>query len=146
MSVPSRASTFIRKMEGCELTAYQDKGGTWTIGWGRTKGVMVGDTCTQDEADTWLVEDMVEATIAVERLTVPLTESMRAAFISFAYNIGTTKFLGSDAYKAAVLRKYLDVPKHLLDWRLLNGTPNLGLVRRRLAEGILFLEDGVPNV
>ena len=40
--------------EGCRLTAYQDSGGVWTIGYGHTAGVYAGKTCTEAQAEAWL--------------------------------------------------------------------------------------------
>jgi lysozyme len=143
-AVINRAAACIQVHEGCRLTAYQDGGGVWTIGWGHTRGVGKGDTCSQAEADAWLTKDMDDAVKGVASLPVPLTGSMRAALISLVYNIGWTRFSMSDTHMAVVGRKYLDVPKHMIGWRLIDGEPSLGLLRRRLAEATLFLADGLP--
>jgi lysozyme len=46
----------IKREESCRLSAYYDSNGVPTIGWGRAdRGVYIGMTCTQDEADEWLL-------------------------------------------------------------------------------------------
>jgi lysozyme len=51
--------------ESCKLTAYLDTGGVPTIGYGHTKGVKLGMTCTQEQAEQWLREDVAAAQAAV---------------------------------------------------------------------------------
>lgn len=46
----------IQREESCRLYAYKDSKGIWTIAWGRADaGVHPGMTCTQAEADSWLL-------------------------------------------------------------------------------------------
>jgi lysozyme len=54
--------SIIRESEGFRNQAYKDTGGVWTIGYGTIKysnGVTVkqGDTCTQGQANLWLMND-----------------------------------------------------------------------------------------
>ena len=39
MNISQEGIALIKKFEGCELKAYQDSVGVWTIGFGHTKGV-----------------------------------------------------------------------------------------------------------
>jgi GH24 family phage-related lysozyme (muramidase) len=57
----------MERFEGCRLAAYQDVGSVWTIGYGRTRGVHSGMTCTQAQAEAWLQQDVREAESAVNR-------------------------------------------------------------------------------
>ena len=50
--------SLIKKFEGCELQAYQCSANVWTIGYGHTRGVNEGDSCTQQDADNMLVDDL----------------------------------------------------------------------------------------
>ena len=52
--------SLIKSFEGCELTAYRCSANVPTIGFGHTAGVSDGDTCTQEEAETMLAEDLEE--------------------------------------------------------------------------------------
>jgi len=56
------ARDLIKKWEGCKLKAYLDGGGVPTIGYGHIKGIQLGDTCTQAQADAWLDEENVTLT------------------------------------------------------------------------------------
>ena len=58
----------IARSEGCRLKAYRCPAGVPTIGWGHTRGVKMGDTCTQEQADAWFLEDLSEFTEGVRRL------------------------------------------------------------------------------
>ena len=60
MNISQEGIALIKKFEGCELKAYQDSVGVWTIGFGHTKGVREGDEITQDMAETMLEEEMPE--------------------------------------------------------------------------------------
>ncbi|MBF9232143.1 lysozyme [Microvirga alba] len=47
-------------------------------------------TCTEEQAEAWLLEDPAQAELAVERgVKVPLTGSQYATLVSFTLNIGT---------------------------------------------------------
>ena len=50
MNISQEGIALIKKFEGCELEAYQDSVGVWTIGYGHTKSVKEGDKINQDEA------------------------------------------------------------------------------------------------
>jgi lysozyme len=98
--VTDQAIGLIKGFEGLHLKAYPDpaselaktgkgKGDPWTIGYGHTKGVKPGDTCTLDQANAWLREDVDEAADIVRAaVQVPLTAGEFAALVSLAYNLG----------------------------------------------------------
>lgn len=135
----------IKRFEGCRLRAYEDGGGTWTIGWGHTHLVVRDDTCTQPQADAWLEEDATEAWYVVKRLVeVPITAGMKDALTSFVFNLGAKRFADSTLLRRLNLGEYLYVPEELCKWKMVKRTPSLGLSRRRVAEAARFLEDGLP--
>lgn len=75
--------------EGLRLKAYRCPAGVWTIGWGETEGVRPGDTCTKEQADRWLLEDVTDRAKAVRRMcAVEPSENELGALVSLAYNIG----------------------------------------------------------
>jgi len=79
----------IARSESCRLTAYRCPAGVPTIGWGRTRGVRMGDTCTQAQADHWLLEDIAEAAEGVRsKLARDASPNELGAMVSLAYNIG----------------------------------------------------------
>src|SRR5579864_4739110 len=88
VTVNQLASALIASFEGCRLTAYQDTGGVWTIGFGHTQDVAEGMTITQDQADEFLIADSAPLFKAVESITSPLAA---AALVSFGYNVGIGK-------------------------------------------------------
>jgi lysozyme len=75
--------------EGFRNSAYQDTGGVWTIGYGHTKGVYQNMTCTQPQAQQWLVEDVQEAEGYVKQyVTRTLQQGEFDALVDFTYNEG----------------------------------------------------------
>ena len=100
--IPMAAVAEIAESEGLRLVAYRCPAGVWTIGWGETDGVRPGDTCTKEDADRWLCEDLTERTRAVRDLcTVEPGPNELGALVSLAYNVG----LGGLA-KSTVLRAH----------------------------------------
>ena len=148
MKTSARGIEFIQGWESLALSAYADSGGTLTIGYGHTAGVCEGDTCTVPQADAWLVEDLAWAEDAVNELVaVPLTQSMFDACVSFTYNVGRSAFAESTALRVLNQGGYLDYltagGEHFIDWWHTEGS-ELGLLRRRAAELVLYLENDVP--
>jgi lysozyme len=68
MKISQEGVALIKKFEGCELDAYQDSVGVWTIGYGHTKEVKEGDKINKDEAEHLLQEEMPEYEGYIENL------------------------------------------------------------------------------
>src|SRR5258708_4127462 len=82
--------------EGCRLVAYKDSGGVFTIGYGHTAHVYEGMTCTQEQAECWLMQDTQTAEAMVNRLAhVKLTQGEFDALVDLCFNIGGTRFANS---------------------------------------------------
>lgn len=129
----------IKRWEGLRLKAYQDQAGVWTIGYGHTRGVQAGDTCTEEQAEAWLREDLAEAEAAVRRLvTVPLSGTQYGALVSFTYNLGQGNLQRSTLLKRLNAGEYAAVPGELAKWNKVRQGGKLvvsdGLVNRRAAE------------
>jgi lysozyme len=132
----------IKKWEQCKLEAYQDVVGIWTIGWGHTKGVQPGDTCTQEQADKWLQEDLYWCHQALNAgVQVPLSHNQREALLSFIYNVGGPAFLKSTLLKRLNEGDYLDAANELLKWNKAGGRVVRGLSNRRRDERTIFLQE-----
>lgn len=60
MDPAERLTADIGQAEGCRLVAYRDTRGYWTIGYGHKLPASASgtETCTQDDADTWLAQDI----------------------------------------------------------------------------------------
>ncbi len=133
------ACDLARQFEGSRLSAYQDSGGRWTIGYGRAEGVYPGMTCSQDEADAWLEEAMGAVLAAVRTLvTVTLNDNQAAALADFAYNVGVGAFEASTLLHLLNEGDYEAVPGQLARWVRAAGFVLDGLVRRREAEAALW--------
>jgi lysozyme len=129
----------IEQFEDCELTAYQDTGGVWTIGFGHTEGVHEGETITQAEADALLQEDVTGTEIEVQDLVViELTPNEFAALVSFEFNTGALS--ASPGLGLINSREFAPAwDDHFCLWiHDAAGNVDPGLVRRRAAERALF--------
>jgi lysozyme len=132
----------IKSFEGCKLEAYVCPAGVATIGYGRTKGVVLGQRITQEQADELLQEDLAEAEAAVERLvTVPLTDNQHGALVSLVFNIGVGAFKRSTLLVKLNAGDYGSVPGQIMRWDKAGGKRSRGLIRRRAAEAALWVGD-----
>lgn len=130
-----------KDFEGCRLKAYQDQKKVWTIGYGHTKGVKQGMTCTQEQAEEWLREDVGEAEATVARLVkVPITQNQYDALVDFCFNLGTKNFYISTLRKLLNKSDYQGCANEFEKWNLVDGLVNAGIIRRRKAEKALFLK------
>ena len=130
----------IKEFEGLRLKAYLCSAKVWTIGYGHTKGVKKGDTCTQEEADAFLVADVKWVLTAVERtVKVPLTSGQRAAVNSFIFNCGAGAFRTSTLLRKLNAGDYKGAADEFPRWNKAGGKVIKGLVRRRAAERKVFL-------
>ena len=125
--------------EGCRLAAYQDSGGIWTIGYGHVKGVTQGMTCTQAQAEQWLLADVADAEAAVNRLVhIAMSQEEYDALVDFTFNVGMGAFAGSMMLKLLNARDIEGAADEFEKWDLVNGQIVAGLLRRRQAERALF--------
>lgn len=154
-SMSPEGLALVQRFEDCKLIAYPDPktgGVPWTIGWGHTAGVMPGDTCTQEEADAWLVEDLAAAEdIAADHVEADLMEEHEFdAFVSILFNVGQGSHARDgiirlkDGRPSTLLRKLRDGDKagaadEFLKWVSPGTDVERGLRRRRVAERALFL-------
>jgi lysozyme len=131
----------IRRFEGCELKAYRCSAGIPTIGVGHTRGVKMGDTCTQAQADKWLIEDLDDAEDAVHICTtIKLTQNEFDALVSFTFNLGMKSLSQSTLLRLLNEGKIKEAGAQFHRWCNAGGKRVEGLVRRRAAEADLFLK------
>jgi len=137
----------IKKFEGCELDAYQCSANVWTIGYGHTRGISEGDTCTQAQAEEMLIDDLQEFEGYVNELVdVELTQSQFDALVAWTYNLGPTNLKSSTLLKRLNEGDMADVPHQIRRWNKAGGKVLDGLIRRREAEALLFQGDAWENV
>jgi lysozyme len=118
--------------------------GVPTIAFGRTKNVKLGDTCTQEQADAWLEEELEEYTGYVsDAVTQTLQQNQIDAMVAWTYNLGPSNLRSSTMLQVLNEGKFQEVPQQMRRWNKANGKVLPGLERRRLAESMLF--DGDPN-
>jgi len=144
MNISEEGKALIKKFEGCKLEAYLCSAGVPTIAFGRTKNVKLGDTCTQEQADAWLEEELEEYTgYVLDAVTQPLDQNQLDAMVAWTYNLGPTNLRSSTLLRVLNEGKMQEVPQQMRRWNKANGKVLPGLERRRLAESMLF--EGDPN-
>ncbi len=140
MKISQKGIDLIKKFEGCKLTAYRDSVGIPTIGVGHTKGVKMGMTITQAQADEYLRSDLVTCEQTLNKLGVNLAQNEFDALCSWIFN------LGSGAFNSSTMKRYIvanksdeEITDQLIKWHNAGGRPLLGLKRRRVAEANMFI-------
>ena len=142
------ALALIMRFEGCRLKAYRDAAGIWTIGYGHTSmagppQVRPGMRITREEAQEILRRDVERFAHDVARVLGPdaemLTPHRFGALVSFAFNVGIGNLKRSSVLKAVREGRHDEVPGLLLQWTKAGGRRLRGLVRRRRAEGRLWM-------
>ena len=125
----------ITSYEGFRSVAYNDGVGVTTIGFGTTVGVKPGDTVTVERALHLALADVSKTEAAVRRcVKVPLSQGEFDAYVSLAYNIGTTAFCGSTLVKKANAGDYAGACAEITRWNKAGGQVLRGLTKRRAAE------------
>ena len=123
------------QFEGCRLTAYQDQGGRWTIGYGHANGVTPGMVCTLDQAEAWLLQDVQNAVNHVNSLvSVPLTQGEFDALVDFSFNCGCEAFAESTMLRLLNAGDYSGAADQFEHWGRSGGKVIAGLLRRRQTE------------
>lgn len=134
----------IKAYEGLQLRAYRCPAGVPTIGYGHTQGITQRDverrlTCSVEQAQRWLVEDLDHVQVAVmDMVTVPLRANQFAALVSWAFNIGVRAARGSTLVRRLNGGDYKCVPEQLARWCHADGRVLVGLQRRRRDEADLW--------
>lgn len=139
-------SSLIRGKETLRLIAYlPTPNDVPTIGWGHTKGVRMGMTCTPAEAERFFQEDTASAEAAVNALGLPLTQSMFDALVSLVFNAGGGAVApGSSVGSALRARKWFAAWRGMALWTKQAGKDLRGLAIRRSEEMALFLAEPLP--
>jgi lysozyme len=151
MTAIAMAARLIRQCEGCVLTPYADTGGTWTIGIGSIHD-LVGDPVTADtppitmqDADDLMMAELRPTAERVDAMvTVPITDGMRAALYSFAYNEGTGALHGSTILRLLNAGDIAGALSHFAEWDMAGGRVVLGLDNRRRLEVAVAKGNVVP--
>lgn len=129
----------VKKYEGLVLKAYLCPAGVPTIGYGHTKGVSLGMSCTEDQAEHWVEDDFFMAKNDVKAVVkVPLTQNQLEALASFVFNLGVRKLIQSTLLKKLNAGDYKSAADEFDKWVFAAGKKLNGLIARRAAEKELF--------
>ena len=143
MRTSQKGIDLIKEFEGYSERVYMCAGGKYTIGYGHTKGVEVGDTCTREQAEEYLRQDLREAEeVVLALIEVPLSQNQFDALVSLVYNIGSGNFFDSTIRRVVNL-KISDIEEYRKAWMMWvksRGKVLKGLIRRRTAEFKLFCD------
>ena len=139
MQISKTGIELLKHFEGCELKAYQDSVGVWTIGYGHTKGIYEGLEITQSEAEKMLQDELPEYEGYITDKVVPMLQQHEFdALVCWVYNLGPTNLSSSTMLKKLNAGEFKEVPFQMKRWDKAGGQPLLGLTRRRNAEALLF--------
>ena len=142
----------IKEYEGFSSKAYYDpKTGKLpiTIGWGSTRRkdgsiFMIGNTITQEEADDLLYFQLRREFLpSLQKIPYwsEMNENQQGILLSFAYNLGAG-FYGSSDFNTITRvlknKEWDKVPEALKLYRNPGTNVEAGLLRRRIAEGVLW--------
>lgn len=141
--IPQAAIAIIREFEGCSLTVYNDPAGKPTIGIGHLilPDEDFSNDITQDEADELLRKDLQSAARGVDGgvSRTDLNDNQLSALISFTFNEGVTRLLSSTLLRDVNAGNDANVPAELNRWIYADDEVSDGLVKRRKAEGDLYM-------
>ncbi len=141
MIISTNGLNLIKHFEGLRLRAYQCSANVWTIGYGHTADVGENDVITEEEALSFLRQDVAESERAVNKhVHVPLTQNQFDALVSFVFNLGVGNFRTSTLLKKLNAGDDDGAAQEFGRWIHAGGKALPGLVRRREAERALFLK------
>lgn len=137
------AVDLVKHFEGLYLKAYLCPAGVPTIGYGHTAGVALGQTITEDQANTFLAADLTGAAASVDHLvTVTINPQQRGALASFVFNLGAGNLESSTLLKKVNAGDFAGAAGEFGKWvySTVDGRKVVlqGLVKRRAAESALF--------
>jgi len=134
------ATACVGAFEGLRTLAYRDPVGIPTVCFGETRGVVMGDRHTIEECKDMLGVSLIEFNAGVDScIRAPLSDTRRAAVVSFAYNVGVGALCNS-TFARRLNAGDPDACDELLKWTKAGGVTWPGLVRRRQDERKLCRE------
>jgi lysozyme len=112
-----------------------------TACYGATAGIVIGKRYSEQECANMLAADALRHGLEIAPcLPAELPIETRAAFTSFGFNVGTTKFCASSLSRKARAGDLPGACAELAKWVYGGGKPMAGLIRRRQAERKLCME------
>ena len=147
----------IQLFEDLRLKAYLDIFGVPTIGWGHTNNVKLGMTCTKEQADKWLYDEIhsfeVQVLKALNADEIEINQHQFDALVCFAYNLGTyTLVHGNKTAPITKVGKLWQALKSkqvnlvVANFMLYTNKGVRGLWIRRKAESMLFEGKNIDEI
>jgi lysozyme len=140
LKISQQGIDLIKKFEGLKLQSYLCPAGVWTLGYGSTKNIRQGMTCTSEQAEALLRDDMRPFEAALYKVYPSLSQLMFDALVSFSFNLGTGWMRRSGLKDMLDKQDYRAAADELLKWNKAGGKVLAGLTTRRSAERDLFLQ------
>lgn len=146
MQISQNGLNLIEHFEGLRLASYQDSVGVWTIGYGTTcypsgQPVRKGETCTVEQANSFIAHDVAKFAAGVTNLVkVPVNQNQFDALVSFSYNLGLGALGGSTLLKKLNAKDYVGASNEFTKWNKAGGKVLDGLTLRRQSEHNLFIQ------
>lgn len=129
------AVALVVHFEGTVYQVYRDPIEILTACTGHTgPELKMGQTFTKAQCQAMLDEDLLKHAKALECVSKPMTDGQKAAFVSFAFNVGNQAFCRSTLARLANLGRFAEACAELSRWVYADGKKLPGLVRRRAAE------------
>lgn len=129
------AVPLVQKYEGTVLRSYRDPVNVLTSCTGHTgPELRDGQTFTREQCEEMLYKDLAKHADALSCVRAPLTDGQRAAFLSFAFNVGDDAFCRSTLVRKANAGDIEGACAELSRWTYAGGKELPGLVKRRAAE------------
>lgn len=136
------AAPLILHFEGTIFRSYRDPIGIVTACTGHTgPELRMGQAYTPAQCREMLYADIQKHAQALSCIDKPLSDKQQAAFVSFAFNVGTEAFCGSTLVKKANAGDMAGACAELSRWTRAGGKELPGLVKRRAAERALCEEE-----
>lgn len=129
------AAALVMKFEGYVPRVYVDPVGRLASCYGHDDPTLKpGTTYTRAQCETMLADDLAKHAEALNCVQKPMTDGQKAAFVSFAYNVGVQGFCGSTLVRKANAGDMAGACAELSRWVMAGGKKLPGLVNRRAAE------------
>lgn len=134
-SVAALAVSLVTAWEGYKPMVYADPIGRTAVCWGHDEpGMVLGTIYTRARCEALLAEDLSKHADALQCVKRPMTDGQKAAFVSFAYNVGAPQFCGSTLVRLANAGDMAGACAQLDRWVFAGGKRLQGLANRRAAE------------
>lgn len=143
--ISKKGIEFLKRVEGEELTVYNDEAGYPTIGVGhKLKPGEKFTFITQSKSDELLMRDLRESENAINRyVNVPLTQNQYDSLVSFIFNVGVDAFKKSTMLTKINNDDFNGAVNEFDRWKFItvNGEKIVsnGLLNRRIEERQFFV-------